>query len=156
MTSSPYQEPFAAHRLLTERVGADVDPLNLASDPRASGALALTVRGWWVVLAEPVAVVNSASDLADAAERCGWRASVGPAEGEPPFLGGAAGYLADDAATALLDLPLDDRPEVASLPPLWFGIYDTAVCIPPGGEPAWLVAAELPGLSRRPARERLA
>lgn len=156
MTSPPGHVPFAARRLLTERFAADIDPLSLASDPRTSGALALTVRGWWVVLAEPVAAVTSISDLADVAERSGWRASTGPEEGEPPFLGGAAGYLADDAATAMLDLALDDRPEVTPLPPVWFGVYDTAVCIPPGGEPAWLVAAELPGLSRRPARERLA
>lgn len=153
---SPAQgRPSSAPPLVTERLAVGVDPLCLASDPRATGALALTVRGWSVVLAEPVTAVHSTAELAEVARRCGWRAPAARADGDPPFVGGAAGYLADEAATGLLGLPPDPRPPTAPLPPVWFGVYDTAVCVPPAGGPAWLVAAELPGLSRRPARERI-
>jgi para-aminobenzoate synthetase component I len=111
------------------------------------------VRGWTVVVTDPVAVVELPEALDALGVRCGWRE---PAEaGLPPFTGGAVGYLSDDLSPACLALPPDSRPAVARMPPLWLGCYDGAVCIAPCGEEVWLVARDLPGLSRSPLGARL-
>jgi para-aminobenzoate synthetase component I len=113
----------------------------------------VTVRGWTVVVAEPVAVVRSVQALDDVAARSGWQQ---PAEGGlPPFTGGAVGYLSADLSPAWLALPPDTRPRTAQLPPLWLGCYDGAVCIAPCGEEVWLVARDLPGLTRSSPGTRL-
>ncbi len=105
------------------------------------------------MVANPVAVVDHVEALAGLGARCGWRE---PAEaGLPPFTGGAVGYLSDDLSPAWLALPPDTRPVTAGLPPLWLGCYDGAVCIAPCGEEVWLVARDLPGLSRSTPATRL-
>ncbi|HVL99560.1 MAG TPA: anthranilate synthase component I family protein [Egibacteraceae bacterium] len=147
------QEPWPGTVL--EELPTAVDVLAVASLPGLRLPQVHTVRGWQVALADPVAVVEDACDLDALGRRCGWRAAAGT--GMPPFLGGAAGFVTDACAAAFVDLPDDDpRPGVAPLPGLCFGVYDAAVCVPPGGERAWLVAADLPGLTRRPPSERLA
>lgn len=142
--------------VVAERVAGHVDPLALAADPRCVGALTVTVRGWHVVVANPVAVVTETEELTDMARHCGWHLPVARTLDEPPFVGGAVGYLADDCAGTLLGLPSDLRPPMTPVPPVWFGLYDTAVCIPVDGGPAWLVATDLPALSHHPAPQRLA
>lgn len=138
-----------------ERVPGPLDPLSLASLPHLRCPQVLTVQGWRVALADPLAAVTDADRLDELGERCGWRDAR--EEGAPPFTGGAAGYLSDDCAPAFVDLPAvaDRRPVTAPLPPLWLGVYDAAVCVPPGGQEAYLVASDLPGFSPRPAGERL-
>jgi len=141
-------------RVRTARAARPVCPLRLASLPGRRETAALRVRGWTVVVGEPLAVVHEPDGLARLAENCGWRAPRDPTA--PPFLGGAVGLLTDEAATPWLALPPDPRPDPHGLPPLRFAVHDSAVCLPPDGGAPWLVAAELPGWSRRPAGERLA
>lgn len=136
-----------------ELVHGLVDPLALAGLPGLRAPAVVTVRGWTIVVADPVAVVNSIETLTELGVRCGWRL---PAEaGLPPFTGGAVGYLSDDLSPAWLALPPDTRPASAGLPPLWLGCYDGAVCIAPCGDQVWLVARDLPGLSRSTPDARL-
>lgn len=115
-----------------------------------------SVRGWRVVLADPLAVVRDPAALDDLGRSCDWRAAGEP--GTPPFVGGAAGCLSDACSAEFVGLPSaqDSRPAFAPLPPLRLGLYDTAVCVPPDGGATLLVAAHLPGLTRRPAEQRLA
>lgn len=102
---------------------------------------------------DPVAVVRAPEALDDLGARCGWRTP--PEAGLPPFTGGAVGYLSDDLSPAWLALPPDSRPAMARMPPLWLGCYDAAVCIAPCGEEIWLVARDLPGLTRSAPGARL-
>lgn len=138
---------------LREALASDVDLLALAASGEGFAQL-LTVRGWQVALWSPLRIVSDLGDLADAAAALdALPATPGSA---PPFTCGLAGYLSDDLSPALLSLPEGDpRPAVAPLPPLAFGLYDTAVCRAPDGT-VWLCAADLPGESVRPAAERLA
>lgn len=122
----------------------------------------LTVRGWTVALSDPLFVCHDLDQAAQIATAIGWRESRDPARDPaqgpewPPFIGGLAGMLADALSPAMLSLPRHDlRPTTAPVPALAFGLYDTAVCRSPQGE-TWLVAAELPGYSSRPADERMA
>jgi para-aminobenzoate synthetase component I len=139
--------------LAAECIRGSVDPLALAGLPGLRAPAVVTVRGWTVVVADPVAVVDSLQALDELGARCGWREPA-PA-GLPPFTGGAVGYLSDDLSPAWLALPPDTRPATARLPPLWLGCYDGAVCIAPCGEEIWLVAHDLPGLSRSTPSARL-
>ncbi len=138
----------------TARTRHGVCPLRLVSLPGRRETAALRVRGWTVVVGEPLAVIHEAEGLVRLAEACGWRAPRDPTA--PPFLGGGVGVLTDEAATPWLALPPDPRPDPHGLPPLRFAVHDSAICLPPDGGAAWLVAADLPGWSRRPADARLA
>ncbi|HUG83416.1 MAG TPA: anthranilate synthase component I family protein [Euzebya sp.] len=110
-------------------------------DPSRHGAL-VRVRGWEIAVADPVDHVASLPALAAAAQALGWDADR-PAEG-PPFTDGLVGFLTDDVAPRLLDLPaVDVRPGPAPLPALWFGDYAHAACQDPSGD--WWLA----GRSRR-------
>jgi para-aminobenzoate synthetase component 1 len=129
-----------------ELIHGFADPFALAALPGLLAPAVVTVRGWTVVVADPVAVVNRIQTLTDLGVRCGWRLPAEP--GLPPFTGGAVGYLSDDLSPGWLALPPDTRPASAGLPPLWFGCYDGAVCIAPSRDRVWLVARDLPGLSR--------
>lgn len=101
----------------------------------------VTVAGWRAVVADPSAVVTDPAQLPALADACGWRGDADPAL--PPFSGGAVGYLADDLSRSWLHLdPRDRRPAPAPLPPLWFGRYDSALCCPPDGGPAWVVGRD--------------
>ncbi|MGH8886056.1 MAG: anthranilate synthase component I family protein [Egibacteraceae bacterium] len=136
-----------------ELVRGPVDPLALAGLPGLRAPAVVTVRGWTVVVADPVTVVDSLQSLDELGARCGWRE---PAQaGLPPFTGGAVGYLSDDLSPAWLALPPDTRPATAQMPPLWLGWYDGAVCIAPCGEEVWLVARDVPGSSRSTPGARL-
>lgn len=143
-----------APRARLGRTARPVCPLRLASLPGRVGGAALRVRGWTVVVGEPLAILREPHDLERLAEACGWRAPRDPST--PPFLGGAVGLLTDEAATPWLALPPDPRPDPHGLGALRFAVHDSAVCLPPDGGAPWLVAAELPGWSRRPTAERLA
>ena len=143
----------SARQVAVERVAGPVDPLSVAGLPEGAFPQVHTVRGWRVAVADPLALVQDPAALDDLGRWCDWR-GAGAADG-PPFVGGAAGFLAHDSAGAFLGLPRDPRPAAVPLPAMAFGLYDSAICVPPGGEDAWLVAAELPGFTRRPAAERL-
>lgn len=142
---------LAPPALLVERLDGRPDLLRLA---RAGTGLRqlLTVRGWSLALSDPLAVVSDLPTAARLADRLGW--SEDPPDAAPPFTGGLAGLLSDDLSRGLLGIPgADRRPLPAPVPPVALGLYDTALCIDPSGDP-WIVAADLPGLSRRPLRER--
>ena len=143
-----------AGQLATMRASAPVDPLRLATLPGRREPGVLTVRGWTVVVGDPLGVVTDAGQLDRLGAACGWREPPPSADG-PPFVGGAVGYVTEDAASDWLALPPDPRPRRHGLTPLRFAVHDTAVCLPPDGGPPWLVAAWLPGWSRRPQAERL-
>jgi para-aminobenzoate synthetase component 1 len=136
---------------LVQRLGDAPDLLEVA---RSGTGLrqCLTVGGWTLALSDPLLVVRDLPTLSGLATALGWRE---PVPGGPPFAGGLAGLISDDLSRGLLGLPLDDaRPLLAPVPPLCFGLYDSAVCADPEGR-AWVVAADLGGLSRRPASARL-
>jgi para-aminobenzoate synthetase component I len=137
-------------RLLEPSPPVTTDLLDLAGT--AEDAAVLTVRGWQVLAIEPVAAVTDIADLDEAAARSGWHQP--PRPGDPPFVGGLVGYVSDDCSPGLLGLAPDSRPPTPPHPPLRFAAYDTALCVSPDGD-AWLVAADLPGMSREPATERL-
>jgi para-aminobenzoate synthetase component I len=130
-----------------------IDPLALAGLPGRRLAAVLTVRGWTVVVGEPVGLVREPAELDSLGTRCGWRCE--PWVDGPPFLGGAVGYLTDDVAGDWLSLGPDRRPERTGIPSTWFALHDRAVCIPPEGRGAWLVAADLPDHSRTRREDRL-
>ena len=130
----------------TELDRGPVDPLALVGLPGLRAPAVVTVRGWTVVVVDPVGVVEKPEALDDLGARCGWREPAEP--GLPPFTGGAVGYLSDDLSPAWLELPPDPRPATARMPSLWLGCYDAAVCVAPCGEEVWLVARDLPGLTR--------
>lgn len=131
-----------------------VDPLTLGALPGRLLPAVVTVRGWTVVVGEPIAVLRDPALLNGLGERCGWRGP--PWRQGPPFLGGAVGYLTEDIAAPWLHLAADPRPARRGVRGLWMAVHDTAVCIPPDGRGAWLVAADLPGWSNRPRAQRLA
>ena len=107
------------------------DLLALAADPRLHRPAVLTVDGWRVLTADPVAVVRSLADLDHYAEALGWRQ---PRPLDVPFATAAIGYLGDDLSPALLHLPPDDRRAATPLPPMHFGVYDWAVAVSPAGD----------------------
>jgi para-aminobenzoate synthetase component I len=133
---------------------ARVDPLPLAGVLGLPAPAIVTVEGWHVVAADPIGTIDDLGALDDLAAAVGWREQ--PPDRRLPFTGGAIGLLSDDLAPGLLELdgaaPLG-RPAPAPLPPVAFDVYDTAVCIPPVGDRAWVVASDLPG-STRPAAQR--
>ncbi|HWH32935.1 MAG TPA: anthranilate synthase component I family protein [Egibacteraceae bacterium] len=138
---------------LLERHPGEADLLGLAAASPGFAQLH-TVRGWTVALCDPLDVVTDLAELSAAASRLGWRAPRDPAL--PPFTAGLAGFLTDTLSAGLLDLAEPaGRPAPAPLPPLAFGLYDTAVLRDPDGE-VWLAAGELPGYSTVPAAQRLA
>lgn len=147
--------PRGPSPLAVEELRGRADAFAIAGLPGLRFPQVHTVRGWQVVLADPVAVVRDPADLDDVGRTCDWRAV--PEPGAPPFAGGAAGFLSDGCSADFVALPHHvDRPVFAPVPPLRFGLYDSAVCIPPEGQRTVLVAADLPGLTRRTAGERFA
>ena len=140
----------AAPRL--ERHHGAVDLLALAASQDGFAQL-LTVRGWRIALFDPLRVVTDLPALAGAGDAL--RTAPPAPPGAPPFTGGLAGFLSDEPVAAMLGLnPRDGRPPVAPLPPLAFGLYDTAVCQAPDGS-VWLAAVDVPGESTAPAASRL-
>lgn len=131
-----------------------VDPLALATIAGRWCVGVLAVRGWTVVVGEPVDVVTDPAGLDALGDRCGWRGKAWT-DG-PPFVGGAVGFVTDDAAAPWLSLGPDERPSRPDVPAVRMAVHDAAVCIPPDGGGAWLVAADLPGWSREPQEARLA
>ncbi len=139
----------------TARTASRFDPLWLVATSGGQHRGILTVRGWTVIVLDAVGTVTDADALDDLGTTCGWRQDRAP-EGTPPFVGGAVGYLTEDAGGPWLALPPDARPVRAGLGAVHFAVHDTAICLPPDGGPAWLVAADLHGWSRRPRKDRLA
>lgn len=124
-------------------VAARVEPLSLPSLLHrldVPGAAVVTVDGWRVAVADPVAVIDTLGDLpaVDA---------LGPAErvddDTPPLAAGWVGMITDDVSRPLLTLPSHEtRPAIVSVPELWFGCYDSALIVAPDGR-AWGAAADL-------------
>lgn len=138
----------------TRRRAEPVEPLALAASCEGTDAALVTVRGWRVVVADPLGTVTSLAGLARVAEAIGWRA--GRDADAPPFAGGAVGFVTDEAAPALLHLPPPrPRPSIAPLAPVRFTVHDSAVCVAPDGS-AWIVAEDVPGWTREPAETRIA
>jgi para-aminobenzoate synthetase component I len=123
--------------------------LVLAAQPGIRDPVVVTVEGWTVVAGDPVDFVTDLAELDRLAAGLRWRATPPPV----PFTGGAIGLVCDDLAPGLLSLPERHRPAVAPLPRLRFGVYDTAVCFPPGGGAPLIVAGHL-SQTREPARRR--
>lgn len=97
----------------------------------------LTVRGWQLLVAEPVAVLDSLAALDRYAAAVGWR---GATPDGPPFRGGAVGFLTDDLNSELLALPADHRPPTGTGPGMRFTVHDWCLAVAPDGR-AWAVAA---------------
>ena len=115
------------------------DLLALASDPGLRQPAVVTVNGWRLICANPVAQLRSLDDLDRYASAVGWRS--GAAE-TPPFATAAIGYLSHDLSPELLALPPDHRPGFADLPPVHFGVYDWAVAIAPDGRACVIAVPE--------------
>ena len=94
------------------------------------------MRGWQLLVAEPVAALESLAALDRYAAAVGWRG--GTPEG-PPFRGGAVGFLTDDLNSELLALPADDRPPTGTVPGVRFTVHDWCLGVAPDGR-AWAVA----------------
>jgi para-aminobenzoate synthetase component 1 len=122
-----------------------VDPLRLAGHPDLRRAGAVAVRGWTIVVGEPLEVLEglAAFDRVDAL--CG--SLPAPTPGAPPFAAGAVGWVADDVAADLLRLGPRGRPASATAG-VRLGLHDTAVCIDGEGR-AWVAGADLP-VTREP------
>lgn len=147
-------QPPGPAPLGVEELDVPADPFALAGVPGLRFPQVHTVRGWRVVLADPVAVLRDPVALDDIGRTCDWRSER---DGDaPPFVGGAAGFLSDACSAGFVDLATSDtRPAFAPLPAMRLGLYDAAVCIPPGGRRSLLVAAALPGMSRTSVADRL-
>lgn len=119
-------------------LGAHVDPLRLASHPDLSRAAVVALRGWTVVVGEPLASFEGlgALDRIDAL-----LAPLPPSVTGPPFGAGAVGWIADDVSPGLLRLPAPDRPG-APTSGVRFGVHDAAVCIDAQGR-AFVTGADL-------------
>ena len=111
------------------------DLVALASDPGLDRAAVVTVQGWRVLVADPAALITSLHELDQFADAVGWRNGVRQRLPQPPL---AVGFLTDDLAAALLDLPRDNRPAMTTLPALEFGVYEWCIAVSPSGE-AWAV-----------------
>ena len=112
------------------------DLLALAADPRLERPALITVDGWRLLCADPVAAIRSLVEIDRYAEALGWR---GARPHPVPFATAAIGYLSDDLSPGLLGLPRDDRPPATALPAVHFGVYDWTIAMSPAGE-AWVVA----------------
>lgn len=130
-------------------------PLGLAALDGVDAPAVVSVHGRTAVTADPVARVTDMAGLADVARLLGWRDGAT----EDPTPGAlAVGWLTDDCSPGLLalgDLGAD-RPAPAPLAPIDVTVHDTVAWLDPEGGPATIVAADVPGLSRRPASERVA
>ncbi|MEX0658498.1 MAG: anthranilate synthase component I family protein [Egibacteraceae bacterium] len=147
-------QPAGQVRIGVEQLDAPADPFALAGVPGVRFPQVHTVRGWRVVLGDPVAVLRDPVALDDIGRGCDWRGERDA--GAPPFTGGAAGFLSDACSAGFVDLATGDtRPAFAPLPAMRLGLYDGAVCIPPGGQASLLVAAALPGVVRTSVADRL-
>lgn len=133
---------------------ARVDPLTLPSlmaQLDLPGAAVVTVDGWRVAVADPVAAVDTLDGL-PAVDALGPAEHVDP--DAPPLAAGWVGMITDDVSRPLLTLPRDDpRPAVAPVPQLWFGCYDAALVVAPDGR-AWGVAADVAAGGQASAAER--
>ena len=80
--------------------------------------------------------------------------ATAPAQGLPPFQGGAAGYLAYDWANQLERLPVPRYDDLA-MPDVVLGIYDWVLAWDHEASRAWLISTGLPETSPA-ARDRRA
>ena len=117
-------------RLVVTPLDAGADLLALSADPRLVRPAIVTVDGWRLLVADPVARLRTLEALDAYGAAAGWRAQR-PAG--PPFAGAAVGYLSDDLSPALLHLPPDTRPPVAPLPAVDFAVYDWCLALDPDG-----------------------
>ena len=128
----------ATQRFTTIALPAAPDLLALSATSGLTAPAVLTVRGWQLLVANPVERISSLTDLSRFAEAVGWR---GDPPAGVPFQGGAVGFLTSDLSNALLQLPPDGRPSAAPDVGVAFGVHDWAVAIGPDGD-AWVVAPE--------------
>ena len=96
----------------------------------------VTVRGWQLLVADPLTTLRSLDQLDRYAAAVGWR---GSRPDGPPFRGGAVGFVSDDLSPGLLSLPPDTRAAVAPLPTLRFTVHDWCLAVDPEGR-GWVVA----------------
>jgi para-aminobenzoate synthetase component 1 len=153
VTSAP---PFSpAHGAVhTVPAARRVDPLSLpalVAELAAVGGAVVSVEGWRVAVADPVATIDRLDELA-ALDDLG--PATEPPDDLPPLAAGWVGAITDAVSRPLLSLPPDDpRPQLAPLPPLWFGCYDSALVVDPDGR-AWGTAADLPASGPASATQR--
>lgn len=95
----------------------------------------VTVRGWRLLVADPLAELCSLDALARYADSIGWRDT---APDGPPFAGGAVGWITDDVSPTLLSLPPDTRPALFDMPSVRFTVHDWAVAVDPHGR-GWVI-----------------
>ncbi|MPZ72850.1 MAG: aminodeoxychorismate synthase component I [Nitriliruptorales bacterium] len=126
----------APERILVTHLDHTPDLLGLSGDPRLTRPAVVSVRGWQLLVADPVARLRSLAALDSYAAAVGWRDE--PTDG-PPFRTGAVGCLNDDLSAGLLGLPPDARPAVAPVGQVDFGVYEWAIAIDPDGR-GWVVA----------------
>ena len=127
--------PAAARGLAAVPLDHRPDLLALAADPGLDRPAVITVRGWQLLVADPVTELHSLDELCAYATRVGWR---DPVPDGPPFRGGAVGHVSDALSPQLLALSPDVRPCVAPVPAVRFGVHDWAVAVDPEGR-GWLV-----------------
>ena len=117
-------------RLVVTPLDAGADLLALSADPRLVRPAVVTVDGWRLLVADPVARLESLAALDAYGAAAGWRAKRPDG---PPFAGAAVGYLSDDLSPALLQLSPDNRPPVAPAPAVDFAVYDWCIAVDPDG-----------------------
>ena len=129
----------APDRLVVTPLDGAPDLLALSGDPRLRHPAIVTVDGWRLLVADPVARLQTLEALDRYAAAVGWR---GQRPTATPFAGAAIGYLSDDLSPSLLHLPADTRPPVAPLGAVDFGVYDWCVGLDPDGRGHVVAAAD--------------
>jgi para-aminobenzoate synthetase component I len=139
-----------------EQLATAVDPIGLVAHPDLDDAAMVTVDGWTVVVGDPLAVVESLSDLTALGSMLRWRTGGfgAPASGVP-FTSGAVGWIGDAVARSLLAIDGVDPRSPTPTSGIRFGVHDVAVCIAPGGT-AYVAAADIEGLTHEASHIRMA
>ena len=118
------------------RLDRTPDLLALSCDPRLVRPAIVSVRGWQLLVADPIARLRSLAALDRFADRIGWRE---PADDSTPLGTTAVGCLTDGLNPALLNLGADTRRAPAPVADVDFAVYEWAIAIDPDGR-GWIVA----------------
>ena len=128
--------PVAPEQLAATPLQRRPDLLALSEDHALTRPAIVTVQGWQLLVANPVARLRSLDALDRFATAIAWR---GPRPEGPPFQTAAVGCLSEDLSATLLQLPEDTRPGIAPVAAVDFGVYEWAVAVDPEGR-GWIVA----------------